>query len=179
VRIRFALIIAGTALFAVPALAGTVTINGGQVTWKSTQCVAPPAPPNATPNPETPANDMNARVAHYNAYASAAQAYMNCLSNEAQQDSGTVSQSIVGQAQTLITDTQKNVTDLGAPLRLPPKAATLVSSPGAAPSTPTPASPAAPAPPIPPMPPPNSTSTLLMAPSAGDLPASPTPPAAK
>jgi hypothetical protein len=102
------------ALFALPALAGSVTITNGQVTWQSNQCQAPATPAMGKPNSETRANDMNARVTEYNNYASAAQAYMNCLSNEAQHDAGAVSQSIAGQAQVLISAAQQNVTDLGA-----------------------------------------------------------------
>jgi hypothetical protein len=117
VRIRIALALAGTALFALPAMAGTVTITNGQVTWQSNQCPPPVAPSAAAPGPNTRANDMNARVTEYNSYASAAQVYMNCLSNEAQHDAAAVSQTITNQAQNLISTTQKSVTDLGEPLR--------------------------------------------------------------
>jgi len=117
VRIKFALALAGTVLLAGPAMAGTVTIAGGQVAWHSSQCTAPAEPSFAKPEPETPANNLNARVREYNSYASAAQDYMNCVSNEAKHDAGVVSQLITDQAENMIDRTDQRVKALGAPFQ--------------------------------------------------------------
>jgi hypothetical protein len=171
---------AGTVLIAMPALAGTVTINNGQVVWQSTQCAAPSSPSLGAPSAEMRANDMNARVAQYNTYANSAQSYMNCVSHEAQEDSSMLSQAVVTQAQALIASTQKSVEDFGSPLHLHLPKATALVAPAPAPSmttvtTTTSTTSMAPAPNAAPVPAvssatsmgSDSTSTFLMAPSAG------------
>jgi len=115
-------IIAATflALSAQPAAAGTVTVKDGQVSWQSTRCTAPAPPPSLQKNPETPANDINARVADYNAFSRAVQAYDACIGGEAQTDANTVSQAIVAAAQSVIEDEQRTATSLGAQLQQKP-----------------------------------------------------------
>jgi len=105
------------AFSAAPAKAGTVSVKDGQVSWQSTRCTAPVPPPSLSNNPETAANDMNARVADYNAFSHAVQAYDTCIGNEAQTDANTVSQAIVAAAQAVIEDEQRTATSLGAQLR--------------------------------------------------------------
>lgn len=94
---------------AVPAFAGTASFADGKGEWKSTNCMAPTPPANLPKDPETPANDLNARVMLHNQYVEIAKSYMTCLGREAHNDATAVSQMIVGEAQTLIQKTQDQI----------------------------------------------------------------------
>lgn len=105
------------ALAAVPAAAGTLTFSGGQGSWKSTKCAEPPAPQSLLEaNSETPASAMNALMAEYNEYANAMQAYMNCVSGEAQNDSETANKTIAQSAQAEIQAAGQKVSSFSAAL---------------------------------------------------------------
>ena len=108
------------ALGATPAAAGTVTVKDGQVSWQSTRCTVPTPPPSLQKNPETPANDINARVSDYNTFSRAVQAYNTCISGEAQTDANTVSQAVVAAAQSVIEDEHRTAASLGAQLQQKP-----------------------------------------------------------
>lgn len=96
---------------ATPAFAGNLSFENGRTAWHSTQCQKPVAPPSLTgAGSETAGNDMNALMGQYNAYVDAAQAYMNCLSNEAERDQSMVNQSIAASAQQTIAAMQSEVT---------------------------------------------------------------------
>jgi len=117
-RPSFAVIMTGIVFLSAPALAGNVTMVNGQVIWQSTQCVAPTVPPSlVAADRMTPADDMNTRILQYNEYAKLMQIYMECMSNEAQNDASRISQSIVSSAQTVIEETHKNMDALAAPLK--------------------------------------------------------------
>jgi hypothetical protein len=109
IRILFAfvmmLVIAG------PALAGTVTAEGGKISWQSTQCTAPSPPGSLPSNPETRANEMNAGVTAHNAFGEKVQAYDACLGSEAEHDANAASASIVAAAQAMIDAEQKKATE--------------------------------------------------------------------
>ena len=104
-------------VLAAPALAGNATFTDGRGGWQSTKC-KPPMSPNAAlaRDPETAANDLNEQIAKHNEYVAEAQAYMNCISQEAQQDADAASQSITRAAQTLIQQVQADVTSSAARL---------------------------------------------------------------
>ncbi len=117
-RKSFGILLAVGLLSAVPAFAGNLAFENGLTVWRSTQCVKP-NPPGSVLNahPETAGEDMNGLVAQHNAYVDAAQAYMNCLGNEAERDQAMVTQSITSGAQKAIADVQAEVDGAGAPLR--------------------------------------------------------------
>jgi hypothetical protein len=106
-----------TSFLAVPALAGTMNFTDGHGTWQPSQCQQPQPSASLSANPETAANDLNAQWAEYNAYAEAAQAYMNCLSTEAQRDATAASNTITQAAQSAIQQTQASVASMAARLR--------------------------------------------------------------
>lgn len=118
-RIRLAFVVmTAVVVSALPSFAGTITATDGQVSWQSTECTAPAEPQSLIPaNPETKANNMNAHIAEYNEFVQAAQAYMNCVSQESQRDANAASQAIVSAGQAVIEDEQRQVASLGAPLQ--------------------------------------------------------------
>jgi hypothetical protein len=118
-RVNLGLVLTGVLLIASPALAGNVTATNNQVVWQSTQCTAPPAAPAplAAANRHSSAEDMNKRVTEYNQYVEQVQAYMDCVSKEAQTDAASANQAITGSAQKAIDDERKSVADLAAPLQ--------------------------------------------------------------
>jgi hypothetical protein len=109
-------VLSGLAL-ATPALAGTVNFTDGRGTWQPTKCTAPQSPSASSPDAEAGANDLNARVAQHNQYVAAADAYMSCLSEEAQTDANGVSQAIVNAAQSVIQQTQAQVAASAAQIK--------------------------------------------------------------
>ena len=120
-RIALSLILAGfIALSAFNVRAGTVTMANGQVMWQSTQCPAPQKPPAlAALNPETAANDVNALSIQHNTYAAQVQAYMDCMSKEAELDANLTAKGIIASAQAQIQAAQVSVDASGALLRRP------------------------------------------------------------
>jgi hypothetical protein len=74
-------------LCAAPAFAGTLNYSNGRGAWQSTSCQRPVAPAFAGMGGETSASSMNIAAASYNKFAADTQAYIECLTNEAQQDS--------------------------------------------------------------------------------------------
>ncbi len=117
-RPHFTVILAGVLLLSAPALAGNVTVTNGQAGWQSTQCAAPSIPPSLTvADRMTPADDMNTRVLQYNEYVGLMQIYMECMSNEAQNDANLTAQAIVNAGQATIEQAHKSVDALGVPLK--------------------------------------------------------------
>jgi hypothetical protein len=109
------LLAAGLILFtAFPAYAGTYNLDDkGQLAWKPDHCDLPAPPPALREaNSETAANDMNARATQYNAYVKEAQAYMNCVSTEAEKDATAAGQSVVNSGQGIIDKTQADLEKL-------------------------------------------------------------------
>ena len=100
---------------ATSAQAGDVVYMNGQVGWRSTQCKEPIAPIGYANNPETPANDLNARVNTYNTYMQASQKYMNCIAAESQHDAKLVSHSVTEAALKMIDNEQRKALALGQP----------------------------------------------------------------
>lgn len=113
----FLCMLAALTVPAAAAQAGTVSINNGQINWQSTRCAMPVEPPSLLAvNSETRAEDMNVLMTQYNGYVQQMQAYMDCVSNEAQTDSGAAAQAITHSAQSIIENAQQHVTTLGATL---------------------------------------------------------------
>jgi hypothetical protein len=78
--------------------------------WHSTQCVKPTAPAAILQaQAETSGEDMNALMTQHNAFVDAAQAYMNCLKDEATRDQADLDQVIITGAQKAIGDIQDTV----------------------------------------------------------------------
>lgn len=104
------------ALFVVaPAFAGEVAMNNGQTIWKSTQCAGPAVPSALSGiDSESSATDINTRIAQYNEYTKLVKAYMECLSKEAEGDSGLAANSIISAAQNEIADVRRRADALGA-----------------------------------------------------------------
>src|SRR5262249_47024047 len=117
-RVNFSVFLAAVLLIATPAMAGNVTSTDNQVSWQSTQCKAPKAPASvAAADRHSKAEDMNKRVTAYNEYVQQVQAYMDCVSNEAQADANSANQSITGAAQKQIDEARKSVTALAEPTK--------------------------------------------------------------
>ncbi len=107
-----------TLLCAAPAFAGEVSITNNQAVWKSTQCAAPAIPPLLSGvGSEDAASDVNSRVVQYNVYITQVQAYMNCMSGEAQADANQASAMIISAAQEQITGAKLRADALGASLK--------------------------------------------------------------
>ena len=116
---RFMLFIVALMVLAAvpPAMAGTVNFVDGRGSWQPSGCALPQAPSSLSSNPEAAANDLNAGWAMHNQYAEAAQAYMNCVSAEAQRDGSATAQMISQTAQNLISQMQASVESSAANLR--------------------------------------------------------------
>jgi hypothetical protein len=91
------------------ANAGTVNATDGKGNWVSTKCTPPQNPSALAKDPETAANDLNAAMATHNQYVAQAEAYMNCVSQEAGSDADMTSQIIIRSAQAVIQQTQAQV----------------------------------------------------------------------
>ena len=90
-------------LVAAPAFAGNLGLEGGKNVWTSTQCPKPNPPGSILrAHPETSGSDMNVLMAQHNIYVDAMQAYMNCISNDAQHDQTLITQTITSSAQQAI-----------------------------------------------------------------------------
>jgi len=114
---KFSGILLASCIFAtLPAMAGNLTFENGQSTWHSAKCSKPVAPESiVNADPETSGSKMNALIGDYNAYANAAQAYMNCLSKEAEDDQKSIGQAISSGAQAEISAVNAEVEKLYAP----------------------------------------------------------------
>ncbi|MDD5585812.1 MAG: hypothetical protein PHY92_02510 [Alphaproteobacteria bacterium] len=116
-RLISLLILALLLLPAPPAHAGTVAATDGTGTWQSTKCTPPKTPAELAKDPETAANDLNAQMALHNQYVGQAEAYMNCVSQEAQADAASSGQVIIRSAEALIQQTQAKVAASAAGLK--------------------------------------------------------------
>lgn len=105
-RLTFLVTAISAFLVSIPAYAGTMTLVDGHGTWQSTRCAPPPAPESLSRNPEAAANDLNSQVGARNQYVASVQAYMNCVSQEAQSDASASSNVIMQAAQRMIQDAQ-------------------------------------------------------------------------
>ena len=109
-RKSFGMFLSTCLLVATPALAGDLSFDNGSTAWHSSQCVKPNSPTSIlSAHPETSGDDMNSLIAQHNAFVDAAQAYMNCVSGEAQHDQSLVNQQIANGAQKTIADMQAEI----------------------------------------------------------------------
>jgi hypothetical protein len=98
-----------------PAQAGSLVFTDGHAAWQSTACPQPSPPPAlAGLDPESRADDLNLRIGLYNMYARQMQAYMDCVSEEAQQDSNAASETITASAQALIGQAETTLHQVSA-----------------------------------------------------------------
>ena len=105
-------------LAALPVFAGNLVFDNGKTQWTSTQCTKPIAPPSVLgASRETVGNDMNALITQHNTYVDAAQSYMSCIKNEAENDQALVNQAIAASAQADIAQMQEDVTKSAPPIR--------------------------------------------------------------
>jgi len=95
---------------ATPVLAGNLTYSDGKGSWTPTSCQKPQPLAAVKHDPEASAEFLNARFMEHRKYVNDAQDYMNCLSKEAQQDSASASQMIVGIAESEIGKTHAEAT---------------------------------------------------------------------
>lgn len=96
---------------ATPVLAGSVTYADMRGRWVSTQCTAPTMPAALSKDSEAAADDLNAQRAAYNKYVTDTQAYMACLTKEAERDAEATGILVTKSAQALI---DKAAVDLNA-----------------------------------------------------------------
>lgn len=110
-RAAHTLLVAATlTLVSAPVFAGNLSLSDGKAQWQTTACVEPTAPASLlTVDKETHAGDMNKLMENYNAYSTNMQAYMDCVSKEAESDSGAVNQAITRSAQVTIAGAQNKV----------------------------------------------------------------------
>ena len=95
------------------AQAGNINVMNGQPVWQ-TGCTEPMAPPSVyAAGSNADADNVNARMTAYNVYAGQMQDFMNCVSNESQNDAAATSQSIAANAQTIIDTAQAKVRAAG------------------------------------------------------------------
>jgi hypothetical protein len=95
---------------AAPAIAGDLTLSNGQTSWHSTQCAKPNSPASILKaDKETSGEDMNSLISQHNAFVDTAQAYMDCVSNEAAHDQSTVNQEIATSAEKTIGAMQAEI----------------------------------------------------------------------
>lgn len=91
-----------------PALAGSLTYQGGRADWQSTNCQQPQQPNFVT----GAANTLSANVNAYNDYTRNVQSYLNCINQEAQQDLNQAQNQVTSQLnqvnQAWQADLQKN-----------------------------------------------------------------------
>ncbi len=91
-------------LASVPSFAGNLALENGRNIWIPS-CTKPTSPASVlNAHPETAGNEMNSISAQQNAYVDAMQAYMNCISNDAQQDQMLINQAITSSAQKAISE---------------------------------------------------------------------------
>ncbi len=95
---------------AMPSFAGSLALENGQNVWIPTKCTKPTPPPSVrSAHSETAGREMNALSAQHNAYVEAMQAYMNCVSSDAQQDQTLITQTITSSAQKAIADAMTEI----------------------------------------------------------------------
>ena len=112
------ILLAACLLAATPAMAGNLTFDKDKSTWHSSTCTKPIPPESViTADPETKGNVMNAMVARFNVYAGQAQAYMNCISNEAENDQKVTNDAITSGAQAEIASVKVEIERMAAPIR--------------------------------------------------------------
>ena len=110
----------GLAIVLAPSqsLAGEVRFNGNTMQWHSTVCQRPETPVSwAYANPETAGNRMNAMQFDINMYIEKIQRFMDCVSNEAENDQRRVNAVIADDARNIIQEAYESVTRLTAPAR--------------------------------------------------------------
>ncbi|MDD4616316.1 MAG: hypothetical protein PHW76_04265 [Alphaproteobacteria bacterium] len=99
-RISTGVLAAACLLSVTPAFAGNIDFNNGEAAWHSSRCQKPIVPMAGSKiTSETRGNQLNALIAERNAFADAVQAYMNCVSNEAENDQAVIGQGISAGAQ--------------------------------------------------------------------------------
>lgn len=96
-------------LFSMDALAGTLTYGDMRGKWQPTGCTAPQSLAAMAKNPETPANDLNAQITARNKFVQEANAYMQCISQEAQKDADAVGLLVTQSAKAIIDKTQAEI----------------------------------------------------------------------
>lgn len=99
------------------AQAGTLTFADGHGTWQSTMCTHPTRPASLPADPELAANDLNEQVTAYNLYTGQIQAYMECLSREAERDISGAQQTVSGTAHKTMKDAQDELLKIQAQLQ--------------------------------------------------------------
>lgn len=73
--------------FALPLQAGMVNYSNGRGGWQSTTCVKPIAPTYIGVGGETAASGMNSAASSYNQFVAETQKYLDCITEEARNDS--------------------------------------------------------------------------------------------
>ena len=105
-------------LMAMPALAGNVGLSEGKPTWESTKCTAPTPPKSVLEaDRHSAANDVNVLVTQYNQYVAQTEAYMNCMSEDAENDANATSIGIASAAKAKIDSVHQAMIDMGKPLQ--------------------------------------------------------------
>lgn len=91
------------------ATAGNLELREGSGKWTTTRCALPLAPDEAVTDPETGAEDMNARIVRHNKFVTEMQSYINCVANEATDDMNASNHAINDGAQLAIQRAKADV----------------------------------------------------------------------
>jgi hypothetical protein len=106
------------AVVAGSASAGNLTLVNGKAQWQATTCTEPAEPASLlAADKESHAGSMNSLMETYNTYTAAMQAYMDCVSKEADSDSTSINQAISTSAESAIATAQGKVTTLNSALQ--------------------------------------------------------------
>ncbi|MEJ0061772.1 MAG: hypothetical protein WDO70_00840 [Alphaproteobacteria bacterium] len=100
-----------------PAAAGGLTYKDRSGIWLPTACARPQSPANLAPSSKMSANDLNGQVRLYNDYTAQAQAYMDCVSQEAARDATAAQQVIARDAQKSMEAMEQELSHIQAKLK--------------------------------------------------------------
>jgi len=115
IRILFFLLAVCFLVFAsLSAEAGNLSFSDGQGAWQSTRCFPPKAQEDMPKDPETAANDLNARMGAQSQYKAALENYMNCVKKEAESDAAAAGQVIIRAAQDIIQKSHAELMKMSA-----------------------------------------------------------------
>ncbi len=114
---RYLLLSAAVLALTPAAQAGNLNYVDGRSSWTSTMCTHPARPASLAAHPDTEANDLNEQVNAYNKYTIQVQAYMECLSREAERDIAGAQQTVTGEAQKSMKAAQGELKQIQAQLQ--------------------------------------------------------------
>lgn len=99
------------------AQAGNLTFGEGKGAWQSTMCTHPARPAALANDPDADANNLNEQINAYNVYTGQIQAYLDCISREAERDIAGSQQTVSAEAHKAIAAAQGELGQIQAQLK--------------------------------------------------------------